>query len=56
MRRGTSLKEVLRLAVERELGMAQAPAKPYRVQFPVLNSKEPGKLDLTNAKIEDLLA
>jgi hypothetical protein len=56
MRRGTSLKEVLRLAVERELGMAQAPAEPYRVRFPVLNSKEPGKLDLTNAKIEDLLA
>jgi hypothetical protein len=26
------------------------------VQFPVLRSKEPGKLDLTNAEIEDLLA
>jgi len=56
VQRGTSLKELLRTAVEHELARAQRPTKPYRVRFPVLNSKEPGKLDLTNADIEDLLA
>jgi hypothetical protein len=54
MQRGISLKELLRTAVEHELGLAQRPAELYRVQFPVLSSKEPGKLDLTNADIEDL--
>jgi hypothetical protein len=56
VQRGTSLKELLRTAVEHELALAQGPGEPYRVQFPVLSSKEPGKLDLTNADIEDLLA
>jgi metal-responsive CopG/Arc/MetJ family transcriptional regulator len=56
VQRGTSLRELLRTAVEHELARAQRPTKPYRVRFPVLNSKEPGKLNLTNADIEDLLA
>jgi metal-responsive CopG/Arc/MetJ family transcriptional regulator len=56
VQRGTSLRELLRTAVEHELARAQWPTKPYRVRFPVLNSKEPGKLDLTNTDIEDLLA
>ena len=55
-RRGTSLKELLRTAVERELALARRPAEHYRARFPALSSKEPGKLDLTNADIEDLLA
>jgi hypothetical protein len=56
VRRGTSLKELLRTAVERELALARRAAEHYRVQFPTLSSKEPGKLALTNADIEDLLA
>jgi metal-responsive CopG/Arc/MetJ family transcriptional regulator len=56
VQRGTSLRELLRTAVEHELARARRPKKPYRVRFPVLNSKEPGKLDLTNAGIEDFLA
>jgi hypothetical protein len=56
VRRGTSLKALLRTAVERELALARRAAEPCRVQFPALSSREPGKLDLTNADIEDLLA
>jgi hypothetical protein len=56
IQRGTSLKELFRMAVERELAMARGQTEPYRVQFSALSSKEPGKLDLTNANIEDLLA
>ena len=36
VQRGISLKELLRTAVEHELGLAQRPVEPYRVQFPVL--------------------
>ncbi len=31
-------------------------ARQRRVQLPLINSKEPGTLDLTNADIEELLA
>jgi hypothetical protein len=44
-----------RNAVETEIRDEQA--KTGRgVKFPLLNSKEPGSLNLTNAEIEDLLA
>ena len=56
VRRGTSLKDLLRTAVEHELALVQRPAEHYRVQFPVLSSKEAGTLDLTNANIAALLA
>jgi hypothetical protein len=56
VQRGTSLRELLRTAVEYELARAQRPAKAYRVRFPVLNSKEPVRVDLKNADIEDLPA
>ena len=35
--------------------VSQKPA-PKRVQLPLIDSKEPGILDLTNADIEELLA
>jgi hypothetical protein len=35
--------------------VSQQPA-PKRVQLPLIDSKEPGILDLTNADIEELLA
>lgn len=56
VRRGTSLKELLRIAVEHELGGARGLPGDYRVQFPLLTSREPGKLSLSNAEIEDLLS
>lgn len=54
-RQGTTLKRLLRRAVENELSRASAGGKPYRVKAPLLDSKRPGTLSLTNAEIEDLL-
>lgn len=47
--RGVTLKALVLSAVERELKTSL----PRR--FPVIPSKEPGSLNLTNAEIEDLL-
>jgi hypothetical protein len=52
-RRGTSLKEVVLKAVEEEIRTAER-KNGRRVKFPLLSSKEPGTLHLTNAEIEDL--
>jgi len=54
-RRGTSLKEVIGKAVEEEIRKAERKSG-RRVKFPLLDSKEPGTLHLTNAEIEDLSA
>lgn len=53
-RRGTSLKTVIRMAVEAELQKAEGKAG-RRVKFPLLSSEGPGTISLTNAEIEDLL-
>ena len=53
-RRGTSLKNVIRAAVEKEIRTESKAGR--RVKFPLLSSHEPGSLHLTNADIEDLLA
>jgi Ribbon-helix-helix protein, copG family len=52
-RRGTSLKVVIRSAVEEEIrkGVLKAGNK---LKFPLLPSDEPGSLNLTNAEIEEL--
>jgi hypothetical protein len=52
-RRGTSLKEIVRKAVEEEIRKAER-SSGRRVKFPLLASREPGSLDLTNAEIDDL--
>jgi hypothetical protein len=55
--RGTTVKEIVRNAVEREIGLAGATGeKKRRVRFPVLNSSAPGSLRITNREIDDLLA
>ena len=54
-RRGTSLKNVVRAALEEELRKTERKAG-RRVKFPLLSSHEPGALNLTNAEIEDLSA
>ena len=54
--RGTTLKALMRQAVERELAGANGGAKRRRrLKFPLIPSKEPGTLNLTNAEIEELL-
>lgn len=54
-KRGVSLKELIRAAVEVEIQKPQGKTK-HRVRFPLLPSRRPGTLNLTNADIEGLLA
>jgi hypothetical protein len=54
-RRGASLKTVIRAAVEEEVRKTERKAG-RRVKFPLLSSRQPGRLNLTNADIEDLSA
>jgi hypothetical protein len=53
-KRSTTLKQIVRSAVEKEIVAATAVAKRRRIKVPVLKSKEPGTLNLTNAEIENL--
>ncbi len=54
--KGISLKEVFQTAIEHELAQAQKmDVVRDRVQLPLIKSKRPGHLYLTNADIEDLL-
>lgn len=53
--RGTSLKDFITQAIEDELARQKAP-DDYTVKLPLIRSKRPGALHLTNAQIEDLLA
>jgi hypothetical protein len=50
---GISLKEIILRAVEKELH-AKRPRKS-RVRFPLIRSKQPGTLLLTNAEIDEIL-
>jgi hypothetical protein len=52
--RGTSLKNMIRKAVEAEIRTDERKAG-RRVKFPLLTSNKPGSLNLTNAEIEDLV-
>lgn len=54
-RRGTSLKVVIRMAVEEEIRKTETKAG-RKLKFPLLSSREPGSLNLTNAEIEELSA
>ena len=51
--RGTSLKQIILRAIENELRRERP--KKRRVQFPLIRSKQPGALSLTNAEIDDIL-
>jgi len=54
--RGMSMRQILQKAVADELADANpTEVVRERVKFPILKSKEPGSLHLTNADIEDLL-
>ena len=54
--KGVSMKEIILKAVQDELANAnRADVVRDRVQYPILESKEPGALHLTNAEIDDLL-
>jgi hypothetical protein len=51
---GMSLKQFITRAIEAEISKPRK-GKGYRVKLPLIHSKRPGTLDLTNAEIEDLL-
>jgi hypothetical protein len=53
--RRVTLKTLVQRAVENEVIRARTHTPRRRLRFPLLDSKEPGTLDLTNAEIEDLL-
>ena len=53
--RGSSLKEFIVTSIQKEL-MSTAKEGEYTVELPLIRSKHPGALSLTNAEIEDLLA
>jgi hypothetical protein len=52
--RGVSLKQFITDAIEAEISKPPG-GRRYRVKLPLIRSKRPGTLDLTNARIEDLL-
>jgi hypothetical protein len=54
-RRGSSLKTVIRAAIEQEIRRTENQAR-RRLKFPLLPSRQPGTLKLTNAEIDDLSA
>ena len=53
--RDITVEQLLRTAVENELERAGMWARERRGKFPVLDSKEPGVLNISNADIEELL-
>jgi hypothetical protein len=53
---GITLKSLLRHAVEQELARAQLSKKPRRLSFPLIDSREPGRLkSLTSKQLDELL-
>ena len=52
--RGISMKELITTAIETEIFKGQS-SNDYSIQLPLIHSKHPGTLDLTNTEIEDLL-
>ncbi len=56
--RGATLADVIRQALERELAgdRCDAPAMAAPVELPVLRSRRPGTLDLSEFNFDDLLA
>lgn len=56
-RNGSSLKELVLRAIEREIAAARRrSARRFAVKLPLVPSKHPGALrSMTNAEIEDLL-
>ena len=50
-----TLETLVQRAVENEVIRARVQPSNRRLRFPILDSKEPETLNLTNAEIEDLL-
>ncbi len=53
--RGMTLREFILTAVRKEMASKVAP-NAHRAEPPLIRSRRPGRVSLTNAEIEDLLA
>ena len=53
--RGKTLKEFVQAAIEKEVS-AKDRKPSFRAQLPIIKSRKPKSLSLTNKQIEDLLA
>ena len=53
--RGVTLEALVQRAIENEVARGPKEALSRRLRFPLLDSREPGTLNLTNAEIEDLI-
>lgn len=56
VQRGTSLRDLVGAALQRELSQPSQPKARKRARFPIFDSKAPGALRLTNAGIAKLEA
>jgi hypothetical protein len=55
--RGVSVDALISEVLERELaGETRPVSAPHRVSLPIIHSKNPGTLDLSNFDFDDLLA
>jgi hypothetical protein len=54
--RGETLRQFLARAVAHELGNMAAPATGTRVKLPLVGSRQTGSVDITNDRIEEVLA
>lgn len=54
-REGKPLREIMLHAIERELGPAEAQPKRKKLQLPIIRSKQPGSLHLTNEQIYEII-
>jgi hypothetical protein len=54
--RGSSMKEVIIRALEREVGGSGAPAQRRRAELPLIHLRRGRKLDLSGFDFDDLLA
>ena len=53
--RGSTIKQIVCGLVERELGPPPRRKKGHRVKLPLIHSKRPGTLHLTNALVNEIL-
>lgn len=55
--KGCTLEQLIMQVLERELSQEMPSLRsPYRISLPLIHSKHPGTLDLTNFDFDDLFA
>jgi plasmid stability protein len=54
-REGTAVRQIVLRGIQRELNPAAAGHPAHKFQVPVIRSKQPGTLNLTNEEIDDIL-